>query len=202
MGQIYRHVSPVGKSYIGKTRYTWQIRAGSNPEQAYYGSVKFLHAIRKYGWDNLIHEVLEDEVSDDLLTERENYWIDFYDSIHSGYNFTGGNLSMDARIDKLPLSVEDFSRLYYVDGLSLREIASRYETEITTIRRFMERHSLDSLGKGNLGSIRRAKIAEMREAMFFPRPCAICGVIFTPPVKADAQTCSRSCRGRYRRPKT
>lgn len=201
MGQIYRHVSPSGKSYIGKTKYTWQIRAGSNPEQAYYGSVKFLSAIRKYGWDNLLHEVLEDDVSEDLLTDRENHWIDFYDSIHSGYNFIGGNPSMDDRINSLGLSVSEFSKLYYEEGFSLREIASQYESEITTIRRFMERYDLQSLGRGNLGKKRKAELASIRAELFFPRPCAICGKIFVPPVKADAQTCSKSCSGKYRRPK-
>ena len=101
MGKIYRHISPSGKSYIGKTKYDWQQRAGSDPEQAYYGSVKFLNAIRKYGWGNLEHHILEDDVREDDLTIRENFWIDFYDSIHNGYNFIGGNPPLDERVKKL-----------------------------------------------------------------------------------------------------
>jgi len=48
--------------------------------------------MRKYGQDNFIVEEVE-EVLDDLLNEREVYWINFYHSyapLGYGYNVTLG----------------------------------------------------------------------------------------------------------------
>ena len=49
-------------------------------------------AFRKYGVENFTFEEIE-EVENDLLDEREKYWISFYDSYYNGYNSTiGGRL--------------------------------------------------------------------------------------------------------------
>ena len=53
---VYKHTSPNGKVYIGIT--------SRKPEQRWsngYGYVKnkhFTHAINKYGWENIKHEIL------------------------------------------------------------------------------------------------------------------------------------------------
>ena len=47
MPQVYRHISPVGKSYIGETLFTWQERAGKDPLVSYASSTKFFYAIKK-----------------------------------------------------------------------------------------------------------------------------------------------------------
>jgi len=36
--------------------------------------------------DSFLVDVLEDNIPIDILTSRENYWIDNYDSINNGYN--------------------------------------------------------------------------------------------------------------------
>jgi len=41
--------------------------------------------LKKYGVDNFTWEVIE-EVAKDELTEREKYWITFYDTKTYGYN--------------------------------------------------------------------------------------------------------------------
>lgn len=51
--------------------------------------LKFHNAIRKYGIDVWISEILE-EVEEDKLCEREIFWISFYDSYNNGYNLTHG----------------------------------------------------------------------------------------------------------------
>lgn len=74
-----------GKVYVGQT-------------VDFYARMKqYLHedtnrricmAIKKYGFNNFSVEVLEKDVSREKLTQREQYWIDFYDSANRdvGYN--------------------------------------------------------------------------------------------------------------------
>jgi group I intron endonuclease len=52
---------------------------------------KFYRAIRKYGWDNFIWEIIYQSTDKDhTLKEMENYFINEYDSFHNGYNSTFG----------------------------------------------------------------------------------------------------------------
>ena len=57
----------------------------------------FARAIRKYGKENFIIEVIDTAESQEELNQKEQYWIKFYDSVHQGYNETdaiskcGGN---------------------------------------------------------------------------------------------------------------
>ena len=88
---IYRHISPSGKSYIGVTR---EINLNTRWENGHgYDSCPLMHnAIKKYGWDNFQHEILEDNVPIENINEREKYWILFYKSNNRdfGYNIEDG----------------------------------------------------------------------------------------------------------------
>ena len=54
-------------------------------------------AIRKYGVDKFIVKQIDSALSQEELNRKEQYWIQFYDSVHTGYNETdaiykcGGN---------------------------------------------------------------------------------------------------------------
>lgn len=97
MGVIYKTTNLVNnKIYIGKRIFTsekfWRNK--------YFGSGKLLKsAIEKYGLQNFNREILE-EVDNDLLGEREIYWIKLYKSndLEIGYNLTIGNNSKYGRI--------------------------------------------------------------------------------------------------------
>ena len=57
----------------------------------------FARAIRKYGKDNFIIEVIDEANEQNELNRKEQYWIQYYNSIDNGYNETdaiskcGGN---------------------------------------------------------------------------------------------------------------
>ena len=57
----------------------------------------FARAIRKYGKDNFIIEEIDNANSQDELNKKEQYWIQYYNSVNEGYNETdaiskcGGN---------------------------------------------------------------------------------------------------------------
>lgn len=81
---IYKTTNLVnGKIYIGQDSYD---------NISYLGSGVRLHdAIKKYGKDNFVKEILE-RCTKELLNDREQYWIAFYNSIDPeiGYNLTPG----------------------------------------------------------------------------------------------------------------
>ena len=95
MGVIYKATFSNGKCYIGQTSRTLEIRKQDhkNSYKRVDRNVPFYSAIRKYGWEDIIWEVIE-EVPDNQLNEREIYWIDFYNSYgKDGYNATKGSES-------------------------------------------------------------------------------------------------------------
>ena len=92
---IYRHINKLnGKCYVGLTRETknpnlrWGRYGGGYNQK---GQKKFWAAIKKYGWENFEHEILEKDISTpELANEREQYWIAYFDSFRNGYNATTG----------------------------------------------------------------------------------------------------------------
>lgn len=90
---IYKATLPNGKSYIGLTIKTIEERkiehrCVSKNQCNYY----FHRAIRKYGWENIKWEILEDDINDfEYLKERETFNILKYDTfMPNGYNMTLG----------------------------------------------------------------------------------------------------------------
>lgn len=97
MGCIYKITNKINnKVYIGQTvktrpsdRFSQHRYIARHLEQEKSNS--YLHqAMAKYGVDNFAFEVVE-IVENDKLNEREQYWINFYDSlVPHGYNLTIG----------------------------------------------------------------------------------------------------------------
>lgn len=77
----------------------WYIGQTINPEQRFKDHIKlsinmdrtkFHNALRKYGLDNFIYCVLENNVLRENLNMKEQEWIEYYDSFYDGYNMTAG----------------------------------------------------------------------------------------------------------------
>lgn len=86
---VYRHIFTNGKSYIGITcvkPYYYRWRAGSS----YKSQPKMYNAISKYGWDNIQHEILFDDLSQEEANLKEQEMIEKYNSIDNGYNVSIG----------------------------------------------------------------------------------------------------------------
>lgn len=99
-GIIYKYTSPSGKCYIGQTiqenrRKSQHRRSAFNETDAAYFH-PFHVAIRKYGWDSFVYEVLYTVINDDEifvreeLNKREIYYIGKFNSFEKGYNCTIG----------------------------------------------------------------------------------------------------------------
>lgn len=82
-------------------------------------------AIRKYGTDNFSYDIIE-LCSPEKLSEREKYWIAFYNSkVPNGYNMTdGGETVSDSKKVRV--------RQYSLDGMFLKEYNSATEASKLT----------------------------------------------------------------------
>lgn len=87
---VYMHTSPSGKRYIGITKKNPNRRF--NNGNGYKQNTIFWKAIKKYGWENIKHEILETNLTHDEACEREQFYISKYDTTNSlfGYNVTFG----------------------------------------------------------------------------------------------------------------
>lgn len=90
---IYKITNTVnGKIYIGQTQKTLEERIYQHKQScASSASTHLYNAIRKYGWDSFSIEVVADNITTKQELDRlETYYIDFYDSMNTGYNMTRG----------------------------------------------------------------------------------------------------------------
>lgn len=87
---VYRHTTPNGKVYIGITCKN-PIRRW-NGGTGYRGNEHFFNAIMKYGWDNIVHEILYSDLSKQDACEKEIELIRFHQSNNRlyGYNHSTG----------------------------------------------------------------------------------------------------------------
>lgn len=90
MGYIYKITNDINnKVYIGLTTQTIAIRWRKHLENAQYVDYHLYRTMRAYGVKHFYIEQIE-EVKDELLPEREQHWIQLYDSYKNGYNMTVG----------------------------------------------------------------------------------------------------------------
>ena len=83
---VYRHICPNNKMYIGITRKKPEDRFLNG--QGYFDNKKFYKDIKKYGWDNIKHEILFENLSRKLALCIESIYIVFYNTCneYNGYN--------------------------------------------------------------------------------------------------------------------
>ena len=100
---IYKHTSPSGKSYIGQTK-DYDTRCKQH--QTTSGCKAFSAAIKKYGWDNFIHEMLVEHITEDEANTLEVFYINEHNTLYPlGYNLkTGGDAGRHTDITKARMS--------------------------------------------------------------------------------------------------
>jgi len=79
------------KVYVGKTSYSLDVRKSNHLREAlrYNSETHFHRALRKWGHDNFVWEVVE-EAEEEQLDSLERKWIESEDSFRNGYNQTMG----------------------------------------------------------------------------------------------------------------
>lgn len=91
---LYMHIFPNGKVYIGITKRVPYNRWGVNGNN-YKNSARVYSAIQKYGWSNIEHKIVLEDLTKEEAESLEKEYIAEYRSMEKefGYNtYSGGNL--------------------------------------------------------------------------------------------------------------
>ena len=91
--RIYKITNRInGKVYIGQTTRSIAIRWKQHCTPSKHCCRLIYRAIQKYGKENFTVEQIDHAHSRDELNSKEQYWIQFYDSMNreKGYNLTSG----------------------------------------------------------------------------------------------------------------
>lgn len=135
---VYMHITPCGKKYIGitgkKPEYRW------NNGKGYFNNKHFYNAIIKYGWDNIQHIIIADNLCKedacmmeiDLIKEHET------NNPLKGYNNSTGGENGSLGCKRSRESIEKM--------LSHRN----YETSWAKGKHFTEEHR-KRIGKAHIG---------------------------------------------------
>lgn len=113
-GLIYKITNKTSKkSYIGKSmeyRFEYRIEQHKNDNS----DTHFARAKRKYGWDDFIIEIIEENIPKHKMSDREKYWISYFDTFNNGYNSTvggeGGNTYAKKTKDEMKIIKEKISK--------------------------------------------------------------------------------------------
>lgn len=92
MYTVYMHLFPNGKRYIGVTTWKPELRWGANG--CNYKNPYMKNAIKKYGWDNIEHIIIAENLSFEEADKMEIELIEKYNSANKeyGYNISLGGI--------------------------------------------------------------------------------------------------------------
>ena len=94
------------------------------------------YALRKYGINNFLFEVVE-ECKQEELNEREQYWIQFYNSYEEGYNLTlGGGGAIKYSIEMV---YEDYCKTN-----NMAQTAKNIGCSVSTVRRVLREYGINN----------------------------------------------------------
>ncbi|MBO5711413.1 MAG: GIY-YIG nuclease family protein [Acholeplasmatales bacterium] len=134
MGYIYKITNKItSKNYVGLTTRTIQHRW----KQHLYNALNYPHltfklynSMRKYGVENFDIELIEEIDTFEELVQREQFWINYYDSVNNGYNMTLGGEG------NLKHSYEHIYNLWE-EGLMQHEIAANLNISLSSVREIL-----------------------------------------------------------------
>lgn len=153
MGFIYKITNDInGKMYVGKTDFSVEKRFKEHcgdSKRPREENKPLYRAMNKYGINHFHAEVVE-EVPNDILGEREAYWINKLDTYHNGYNATLGgegkpliDYELAAQIYK---EIEDVGLVAKIMGHDKSALSKELRAKGVKIRSAQEKN-IEKLGK-------------------------------------------------------
>lgn len=135
-GLIYKYVNLInGKIYIGQTRTILERRDNKHCN-SHDDNMYFHKALKKYGRNNFSLEVVEENIPIEQLDEREQYWIEYFDSYYKhnkGYNLTKGGAWGTSAQQIFGNDVIQIKKLIMNSSLTFQEIADKYNVSLSCI---------------------------------------------------------------------
>ena len=137
---IYKHTNKInGKSYVGQT--SQKVASRWRNGLGYSGSPVFYAAIKKYGFENFTHEIIEENITTKAIAnQREQYWIAYYhtwiyDSACNGYNSTPGGTANNITTLQKRVFQLDIDHNVLAEFVSISEAASHFSVSPDRITR-------------------------------------------------------------------
>lgn len=147
MYTVYCHTFPHGKVYVGITRQSpikrWKDGHG------YRRGFPIGNAIRKWGWENIDHDIIAEVETLEEAEGLEQYLIALFKSTDSNYGYNilpGGNVSRSVLHEDVRQKRVDSIRLYWQDP-ALRKKQSDVMRQRWRDKEFRERQSTTHTGK-------------------------------------------------------
>lgn len=117
---VYKHTSPKGKIYIGITSQDPEKRWLNG--KGYKRNSIFYNAIEKYGWENIKHEILFENLTKEEAEQKEIELISKYKSNERnfGYNIdNGGHINRFSEASKKKMSLSHKGKKAWNKGISI-----------------------------------------------------------------------------------
>lgn len=140
---IYKIVNKInGKIYIGKS-VNWKERKRTHLREYKKENIqtKLYRAMRLHGEENFEFSIVE-ECNNNIWEEREQYWIEYYNSINDGYNMIpGGTEPPHFKNEDHPLSKLTWKDIHQIKDLlknsnkTMRQISNNFNISIDQIYR-------------------------------------------------------------------
>lgn len=119
---IYKFIAPDKRVYIGKATTSYQ-RIGAHKREAFakkdgewLKNTRWKKAIREFGWENMLVEILEFVPKWTSLDKRERYWIAEYHASNTKYGFNmnkgGGGPTKHTEEAKAKMSAAKMGNTY------------------------------------------------------------------------------------------
>ena len=127
--------------YVGQSKNIanrWQThRRNVYNEKAYKSCPKLYHAMRQYGIENFSFSVLEEVKDKEKLTEKEIYWIKFYNAIEHGYNSMLPDINgvLNPKHKLQVNEVLEIQNKLAHSTISISSLANEYQVQVSTIYR-------------------------------------------------------------------
>lgn len=136
--KIYQHTTPSGKVYIGQTKCKYINNWWGKNGAGYVSCPAFYHAIQKYGWDNIKHEILFEGLTKEQADQIEIELIAKYKALGISYNIdnggyhTGGYVPWNKGKKLGPHKPETIEKIKQQRGWKHREESKRQMSESHT----------------------------------------------------------------------
>ena len=135
-GLIYKYTNKINqKNYIGQTTSTLQRRDQKHLQQL-HDNTYFHRALKKYGRDNFSLVVLEDNIPEDKIDDREKFWIEQFDSYYlhnKGYNMTKGGKWSTPEQKIFGKDIKEIQNQILNSSISFQELADIYQVSLSGI---------------------------------------------------------------------
>lgn len=142
MPYIYKITNDINdKVYIGKTLYTIERRWNQHKNNA-LSQKKLVHlplysAMNKYGIEHFSISEVEKVDDEKCLSEREQYWIKYYNTYKYGYNATIGG-------DGAQLYDYDYIWELWAQGKTIKEISAIIQCTDYVVRTVLDIHNIST----------------------------------------------------------